>query len=98
MAGQRTGLPRYRDDGRVAIDNNSAERAIRLRVLERKTWLFAGSDAGGGRAAAIASLLEAAKLNGIDPAGDTVCLAPPATPELIERMLAAGPKYGVRWA
>ena len=61
-------LTRYRDDGRVAIDNNAAERAIRPLVLGRKNWLFAGSDAGGHRAAAIASLLETAKLNGIDPA------------------------------
>lgn len=60
-------LTRYRDDGRVAIDNNAAERAIRPLVLGRKNWLFAGSDVGGGRAAAIASLLETAKLNGIDP-------------------------------
>lgn len=60
-------LARYRDDGRVAIDNNAAERAMRPLVIGRKNWLFAGSDAGGGRAAAIASLLETAKLNGIDP-------------------------------
>ena len=72
-----TELTRYRDDGRVAIDNNAAERAISPKraafaagplVLGRKNWLFAGSDAGGHRAAAIASLLETAKLNGIDPA------------------------------
>ena len=62
-----TELTRYLGDGRVAIDNNAAERAIRPLVLGRKNWLFAGSDAGGGRAAAIASLLETAKLNGTDP-------------------------------
>ena len=62
-----TALTRYRDDGRLAIDNNAAERAIRPLVLGRKNWLFAGSNQGGHRAAAIASLIETAKLNGIDP-------------------------------
>jgi len=62
-----TQLTRYRDDGRLAIDNNAAERAIRGVALGRKNWLFAGSDAGGERAAAIYSLIETAKLNGIDP-------------------------------
>jgi transposase len=60
-------LTRYRDDGHLAIDNNAAERAIRGIALGRKNWLFAGSDAGGARAAAIYSLIETAKLNGIDP-------------------------------
>ena len=60
-------LSRFLDDGRLEIDNNAAERAIRPLVLGRKNWLFAGSDAGGARAAAIASLLETAELNGIDP-------------------------------
>jgi transposase len=62
-----TQLTRYRDDGRLAIDNNAAERAIRGIALGRKNWLFAGSDAGGERAAAIYSLMETAKLNRIDP-------------------------------
>ena len=51
----------------MAIDNNAVERAIRPLVLGRKNWLFAGSDAGGERAAAIYSLIETAKLNGLDP-------------------------------
>ena len=54
-------------DGRVEIDNNAAERALRDVALGRKNYLFAGSDAGGERAAAIYSLLGSAKLNGIDP-------------------------------
>ena len=58
---------RYRDDGQVEIDNNAAERSLRGCALGRKNWLFAGSDAGGDRAAAIYSLLESAKLNGLDP-------------------------------
>lgn len=64
---RRAELARYLGDGRIAADNNAAERAIRPVVLGRKNWLFAGSDAGGARAAAVASLLETAKLNGIDP-------------------------------
>jgi transposase len=60
-------LTRYRDDGRIEIDNNAAERALRVVALGRKNYLFAGSDAGGERAAAIYSLLGSAKLNGLDP-------------------------------
>jgi transposase len=54
-------------DGRVCIDNNAAERAMRPMTLGRKNWLFAGSDAGGDSAAAAYSLIETAKLNGFDP-------------------------------
>ena len=60
-------LIRYRDDGRIEIDNNAAERALRAVALGRKNYLFAGSDAGGERAAAIYSLIGTAKLNGLDP-------------------------------
>jgi len=59
-------LTRYRDDGRLEIDNNAAERAIRPLALGRKNYLFAGSDTGGERAAAIYSLIGTAKLNGLD--------------------------------
>ncbi len=54
-------------DGRACLDNNAAERAMRPMTLGRKNWLFAGADAGGERAAAIYSLTETAKLNGLDP-------------------------------
>jgi transposase len=60
-------LLRFCEDGRVEMDNNAAERALRAVALGRKNYLFAGSDAGGERAAAIYSLLGSAKLNGIDP-------------------------------
>jgi hypothetical protein len=60
-------LCRYRDDGRLEIDNSAAERALRGVALGRKNWLFAGSDAGGQRAAAIYSLIDTCKLNGINP-------------------------------
>ena len=59
-------LTRYRDDGRLEIDNNAAERSIRPIALGRKNWLFAGSDDGGERAAAIYSLLGTAQLNGLN--------------------------------
>jgi transposase len=57
----------YIDDGMVEVDNNAAERALRAVALGRKNFLFAGSDSGGERAAAIYSLSESAKLNGLDP-------------------------------
>ncbi len=60
-------LTRYRDDGRLEIDNNIAERELRAVALGRKNYLFAGSDAGGEHAAALYSLIGTAKLNGIDP-------------------------------
>ena len=60
-------LQRYCDDGRIEIDNNAAERALRCVALGRKNYLFAGSDAGGDHAAAIYSLLGTAKLNGHNP-------------------------------
>jgi transposase len=60
-------LTRYCDDGRIEIDNNAAERALRCVALGRKNFLFAGSDAGGERAAAMYSLLGTAKLNGLNP-------------------------------
>jgi transposase len=60
-------LTRYVDDGHLEIDNNAAERALRVVALGRKNYLFAGSNAGGQRAAAIYSLLGSAKLNGLDP-------------------------------
>jgi transposase len=60
-------LRRFCDDGRIEIDNNAAERALRCVALGRKNFLFAGSDAGGDRAAALYSLLGTAKLNGVNP-------------------------------
>jgi len=60
-------LIRCFDDGRLALDNNPAERALRGVAIGRKNWLFAGSDQGGMRAAAMYSLIETAKLNGLNP-------------------------------
>lgn len=65
--GRWRALLRYSEDGTIEIDNNAAERALRAVALGRKNYLFAGSDSGGERAAAIYSLIGTAKLNGIDP-------------------------------
>lgn len=60
-------LTRFIDNGQLEIDNNIAERAIRSIAIGRKNWLFAGSKAGGERAATIYSVIETCKLNGIEP-------------------------------
>ena len=61
------GLTRFLDDGRIEIDSNVVERAIRPIALNRKNALFAGSDGGGEHWAVIASLIETCKLSGIEP-------------------------------
>ena len=61
------GLTRFIDDGRIEIDSNIVERSIRPIALNRKNALFAGSDAGAEHWATIASLIETAKLNGVEP-------------------------------
>ncbi len=61
------GFTRFLDDGRICLTNNAAERALRGVALGRKSWLFAGSERGGQRAAVMYTLIGTAKLNGIDP-------------------------------
>ena len=58
---------RFLDDGRICLSNNAAERALRGIALGRKSWLFAGSDRGGQRAAVMYSLIVTAKMNDVDP-------------------------------
>ncbi len=58
---------RFLDDGRICLSNNAAERALRGIALGRKSWLFAGSDRGGQRAAVMYSLIVTTKLNEVDP-------------------------------
>jgi transposase len=58
---------RFLDDGRICLSNNAAERALRGIAVGRHNWTFAGSDEGGHRAANMYTLIETAKLNGIDP-------------------------------
>ena len=62
-----TALTRYTTDGRLEMTNNAAERAIRPLALTRKNYLFAGSDSGGVRAAAMYTIIESAKMTGLDP-------------------------------
>ena len=58
---------RFLDDGRICLSNNAAERALRCVAVGRRNWTFAGSDAGGRRAAAVYSLIATCKLNDVDP-------------------------------
>jgi transposase len=58
---------RFLDDGRICLSNNAAERTLRAVALGRKAWLFAGSERGGDRAAAMYTLIHTAKLNNVDP-------------------------------
>ena len=60
-------LLRFLNDGKIEIDNNAAERAMRPIAVGRKNWMFAGSDNGGHTAAGIYSLIETAKMNNINP-------------------------------
>jgi transposase len=60
-------LCRFLDDGRLEIDNNIAERALRGVAVGRRNWLFAGSKTGGERAAAIYTVIQTCKANGVDP-------------------------------
>jgi transposase len=58
---------RFLEDGRICLTNNAAERVLRGIALGRKSWLFAGSDRGGERAAIMLTLIHTAKLNDVDP-------------------------------
>ena len=62
-----TAFTRFLDDGRICLSNNAAERALRGIALGRKSWLFAGSDRGGQRAAAMYSIIVTATMNDVDP-------------------------------
>jgi transposase len=61
------GFARFLEDGRICLSNNAAERALRGFALGRRSWLFAGSERGADRAAAVTTLIATAKLNDIDP-------------------------------
>jgi hypothetical protein len=64
---RREALTRFVTDGRLEADNNIAENAMRAIALGRKNYLFAGSDTGGDRAAGIYTIIQTAKLNGVNP-------------------------------
>jgi hypothetical protein len=67
MLNRWDGFARFLEDGRICLTNNAAERALRGIALGRKSWLFAGSDRGGQRAAVMYTLIVTAKMNDIDP-------------------------------
>lgn len=79
-----TGLTRLLDDGRVELDNNVVERAICPIALNRKNALFAGSDGGAEHWAVIASIIETAKLNRVEPMAYLT--------DVITRIVAGHPK------
>jgi len=60
-------LNRYVEDGRLAIDNNAAERLMKPVAIGRKNWLFVGSVEAGSRAAVLMSLVASCKLNQVEP-------------------------------
>ncbi|SNT16650.1 transposase domain-containing protein, partial [Antarctobacter heliothermus] len=64
---RRVAFSLFLSDGRVAIDNNPAERALRPIGIGRKNWLFAGADTGAETLARAMTIIETAKLNGLDP-------------------------------
>jgi transposase len=64
---RRAALTRFATDARLEADNNIAENAIRGIALGRRNWLFAGSNEGGHRAATVITILQTAKLNGLNP-------------------------------
>ena len=65
--GRWDAFTRFLDDGRLCLTNNAAERSLRGIALGRKSWLFAGSERGGDRAAFMYTLIVTAKMNDIDP-------------------------------
>ena len=67
MLNRWSAFTRFLTDGRICLTNNAAERALRTLALGRKSWLFAGSDRGGERAAMMYSLITTAKMNDVDP-------------------------------
>lgn len=90
---QRTGLQRFLDDGRLPIDNNISERALRRQAVGRKNWLFVGSDEGAQANAVFTSLIASAHRNSLEPwtyLRDLLCLLPtwPA-----HRVLDLAPAY-----
>ena len=75
------GLTRFLDDGRIELDTNPVERAIRPVALGRKNHLFAGSDGGAERWAVIGSLIETAKLTGSSPTHGSRTCSPACSPD-----------------
>jgi len=80
----------FLEDGRICLTNNAAERALRGIALGRKSWLFAGSERGGDRAAFMYSLIVTAKMNDIDPQAwpaDVLARLPNTTASRVQDLL-----------
>jgi hypothetical protein len=76
---QRAALRQFLDQGRLPLDNNISERALRRQAVGRKNWLFVGSDDGGVTNATLASLLASCRMHGLEPYSylrDLLCLLP----------------------
>jgi transposase len=76
---QKAALRRFLDDGRLPLDNNISERALRREAVGRKNWLFVGSDDGARANTLFVSLLASCQMHGIEPLGylrDLLCLLP----------------------
>jgi hypothetical protein len=85
-----TAFTRFLGDGRVCLTNNAAERALRGVALGRKSWLFAGSERGGDRAAFMYSLIVSAKMNDVDPQAwlaDVLARLPDTTASRVPELL-----------
>ena len=88
---------RFLDDGRVCLSNNAAERAIRPIAVGRRNWTFAGSDAGGHRAAAMYTLIETCRMNDVDPRAwlaDIIARLPSHPAKCIDELLPWNWKMG----
>lgn len=89
---------RFLEDGRVCVTNNAAERALRGVALGRKSWLFAGPERGGDRAAFMYSLIVTAKMNDVDPQawlGNVLSRLPGTTASRCQiNCLGVGPRHG----
>ncbi len=94
-------LTRFLEDGRLSLSNNAAERALRVVAVGRRNWTFAGSDAGGQRAAAIYTLIETCKLNRVDPRAwlaDVVARLPDHPAKCLDQLLPWNWKTPIRAA
>jgi transposase len=93
---QRDALRRFLDDGRLRLENNASERALRVIAVGRKAWMFCGSDGHAQSAANLFSLIASCKLHGLDPESylADVIRVVPYWPR--DRYLELAPKYWTR--
>lgn len=96
VVGHDAALRRFLDDGRLRLENNASERALRVIAVGRKAWMFCGSDDHAQAAANLFSLIASCKLHGLDPETylAEVIRVVPYWPR--ERYLELAPKYWAR--